>query len=124
MLFCDVDRFKSINDTYGHGAGDAVLHEIAARVNACIRRGDVAARVGGDEMLVVLDGVHDLADAVAIAEKVRRSVEQPIQVGDNTGCDVGSASAWRSLRATTPSTSWLPAQTMRCSRRSPGAVIG
>ncbi len=80
VLFCDVDHFKSVNDEYGHAAGDAVLREIASRVGGCIRRRDLAARVGGDELVVVLDGVHGLPDALMIAEKIRAEVARPIDV--------------------------------------------
>jgi diguanylate cyclase (GGDEF)-like protein/PAS domain S-box-containing protein len=81
VLFCDVDLLKSVNDTYGHAAGDELLRVIAARINSCIRRDDVAARVGGDEILVLLHGVHSLKDAADIAEKIRRSGQEPIRVG-------------------------------------------
>ncbi len=84
VLFCDIDHFKTVNDTYGHLVGDAVLREVAARVNGCVRSRDLVARVGGDELLVVLVGVHGLADATLIAEKIRRAVETGIVVGDAT----------------------------------------
>lgn len=83
-LFCDIDRFKEVNDRYGHAAGDALLREIAQRVMTSIRARDIAARVGGDELLVVLDGVHDLADAVEVAEKVRRSMALPFVIGSDS----------------------------------------
>jgi diguanylate cyclase (GGDEF)-like protein/PAS domain S-box-containing protein len=84
VLFCDIDGFKTTNDKYGHYAGDAVLLAVAARVTACLRTGDIAARIGGDELLVLLDGVHDLDDAVAIAEKIRRTVAEPVQADGHT----------------------------------------
>ena len=80
VLFCDIDRFKSVNDELGHAGGDVVLRAVAARINASIRSRDVAARIGGDEMLVILAGVHGLSDAVAVAESVRQAVERPINV--------------------------------------------
>ncbi len=81
VLFCDVDNFKSINDTHGHHAGDEVLRQIAARMKKCLRGDDdLAARLGGDELLVVLWGVHDLDDALAVAEKLRRSVAEPVTI--------------------------------------------
>ena len=78
VLFCDLDKFKSINDTYGHAAGDEVLRTVARRLTAAVRADDMVARLAGDELLVFLHGVHDLADAVAVAEKLRESAAYPI----------------------------------------------
>lgn len=77
-LFIDVDRFKEVNDTYGHAAGDAVLKTLAHRLSDVVRREDLVARMGGDEILVILDGVRDLADAVVLGEKVRQVASMPI----------------------------------------------
>lgn len=77
-LFCDLDKFKTINDRYGHGVGDELLRAVAERVRSCLRANDLAARLGGDELLVVLQGVRDLDNAVAIAEKIRETVLAPI----------------------------------------------
>ena len=82
VLFCDIDGFKTINDRCGHSAGDAVLHAVAARVNACVRSGDIAARFGGEELLVLLNGVHELSDAVGIADKIRRAAAEPVNTDD------------------------------------------
>lgn len=82
VLFCDIDRFKSINDAHGHAAGDEVLRVMAERLTACVRRDDHVARIGGDEMLVLLTGVHGLDDAAAIAEKIRTAAAYPIPCGD------------------------------------------
>ena len=79
LLLCDVDRFKEINDRYGHAAGDEVLRVIAGRIADCIRTGDLAARFGGDEILVVLDGVHGVSDALDIAEKIRVAASMPME---------------------------------------------
>ena len=73
VLFCDIDRFKDINDTRGHAAGDEVLRVIAERTSQSVRKDDVVARIGGDELLVLLTGVHSLEEATAIAEKIRAS---------------------------------------------------
>lgn len=81
VLFCDIDRFKDVNDTWGHAAGDAVLTATAQRMSAVIRSGDLVARIGGDELLVVLDGVHGLDDAVVMATRLREAVAQPIEAG-------------------------------------------
>jgi diguanylate cyclase (GGDEF)-like protein/PAS domain S-box-containing protein len=85
VLFCDIDRFKTINDTHGHAAGDEVLRVMADRIRGCLRdTDDLAARVGGDELLVVLHGVQDLDSAVAVAEKLRLSAAQPIPIPGGT----------------------------------------
>ena len=81
VAFCDVDDFKAINDTYGHLAGDAVLQSLADSIRAHVRDVDHVARFGGDEILVVLDGVRDLTDAERIADSVRRRVQAPIRYG-------------------------------------------
>ena len=80
VLFCDVDHFKQVNDTYGHSVGDAVLRLLAQRMTAVCREGDIVARLGGDELLVVLEGVHDLAEAERFALLLSGSVSRPIVV--------------------------------------------
>jgi diguanylate cyclase (GGDEF)-like protein/PAS domain S-box-containing protein len=80
VAFCDLDDFKTINDEHGHGAGDEALQVVAARVAALVRDNDLVARIGGDEILVVLDGVRDLADAQSLAEKIRQVARLPIPV--------------------------------------------
>ncbi len=82
VLFCDIDRFKNVNDTYGHRVGDLVLQEISARIRGCVRAEDTVARFGGDELLVVLRRVHDLVDATHVAEAVRAAVAEPIAIDD------------------------------------------
>jgi len=78
-LWCDIDRFKVVNDTYGHAAGDAVLKSLADRIRGCLRStDDMGARIGGDELLVLIHGVRDLQDAMDIAEKLRRAAAEPI----------------------------------------------
>jgi diguanylate cyclase (GGDEF)-like protein/PAS domain S-box-containing protein len=79
VLFCDLDRFKHINDTHGHAAGDEVLRTTARRLRETLRTSDdLAARVGGDELLVVLHGVRNMDNAVALAEKLRAAAMEPI----------------------------------------------
>lgn len=78
VLFCDLDNFKEINDTFGHVPGDELLRTVASRIRTSLRSGDMAARIGGDEMVVVLQGVRGMGDAVTIAEKLRRAVAEPI----------------------------------------------
>ena len=76
VLAFDIDRFKAINDTYGHPAGDAVLREFAARLDRNTRAVDLVARVGGEEFLVAMPDA-DIDDARVAAERVRRAVERP-----------------------------------------------
>ncbi len=75
LLRVDLDRFKSINDTHGHAAGDAVLVEVAARMTGAIRGGDMAARIGGDEFVVACPGVASVADLDIIANTISTAVE-------------------------------------------------
>ena len=83
-LFIDVDGFKLVNDTLGHATGDTVLATLAARVRGCIRGGDTIARMGGDEFLVILNDIHDIDEARAVAEKVRVAAARPIEAGGVT----------------------------------------
>lgn len=80
VLYCDVDNLKTINDRHGHTVGDEVLKVISERIIGTIRAQDMAARLGGDEILVVLDGVHDLANACDVAQKVLAAVSEGIEV--------------------------------------------
>jgi diguanylate cyclase (GGDEF)-like protein/PAS domain S-box-containing protein len=92
MLFIDLDRFKPINDQYGHEVGDKVLRETARRIAACTRKADIVGRLGGDEFLVILSHLEDERGAQAVAEHIVRTVEQPIRVGDVdhvVSCSIG-----------------------------------
>lgn len=80
VLFCDVDQFKEINDTWGHGTGDLVLATLAARIQESVRRGDTVGRTGGDEILVLLPGVGSIDEVTQIAEKIRCRAAEPIGV--------------------------------------------
>jgi diguanylate cyclase (GGDEF)-like protein/PAS domain S-box-containing protein len=93
VLFMDVDRFKQVNDTLGHGAGDELLRQLAARLNDDLRPGDAvgrvdstlrtAARMGGDEFVIVLEGIHHLDDACRIADRMLEDLSQPYQLGSS-----------------------------------------
>ena len=78
VLFLDSDRFKDINDSYGHAAGDAVLVAVATRIRAQLREEDVVARLGGDEFAILLTPLHKVEDAQRIAEKINASMLEPI----------------------------------------------
>ncbi|AQT78975.1 hypothetical protein B1R94_06380 [Mycolicibacterium litorale] len=86
ILFCDVDHFKTINDTLGHSVGDAVLSTLAARISDSVRTGDTVGRMGGDEIVVLLPGVPSVEEVIAIAEKIRCRAAEPIQYDGQTIC--------------------------------------
>lgn len=82
LLFLDLDRFKNINDTLGHAAGDALLIAVSERLTACLRRGDTIARLGGDEFTIVLADLAQGEDAGAMARKILDVLHQPFSVHD------------------------------------------
>lgn len=84
VLFCDIDNFKDINDTWGHHVGDAVLATMATRIRDSVRQGDTVGRIGGDELLILLVGIHSLDEAVQIAEKIRSQAAEPIHQSGHT----------------------------------------
>jgi len=89
VLFCDLDGFKSINDRFGHNAGDVVLIEVARRLSRQVRDGDTVARLGGDEFVVLADGLGK-ADAQDLAVRLRNEIIQPIRV-DGRAVRVGAS---------------------------------
>lgn len=89
VLFCDLDGFKAINDDHGHAAGDAVLVEVAQRLRTCTGSVDGAARVGGDEFVLVCEGLTDTDELGDLAEMIIARVTQPVVVGDGTEVKVG-----------------------------------
>jgi diguanylate cyclase (GGDEF)-like protein len=78
MFYCDVDGLKLINDTYGHEWGDLVLRTVADRLAGTLRTSDIAARIGGDEFVVIADGITDSEAALAVAMKIADAVTRPI----------------------------------------------
>jgi diguanylate cyclase (GGDEF)-like protein/PAS domain S-box-containing protein len=81
VLFIDLDRFKPINDLYGHEAGDKVLQEIAKRLQACTRKEDIVSRLGGDEFIIVLPRIQTGEDPETVAQHILEKLTQPIRVG-------------------------------------------
>jgi diguanylate cyclase (GGDEF)-like protein len=77
VAFIDLDRFKQINDTLGHEAGDALLKEVASRLKACLRESDTVARLGGDEFVVLLTELGDEKYAATVAQKIITSIAKP-----------------------------------------------
>ncbi len=80
VLFLDVDRFKNVNDTLGHGAGDALLQAIAKRLAVCVRTGDTVARIGGDEFAVIAADLAQGQDAGLVAAKMVEALAQPFVI--------------------------------------------
>ncbi|MEV7782354.1 diguanylate cyclase [Kitasatospora sp. NPDC088351] len=79
VLFCDLDGFKSINDRFGHNAGDAVLVEVARRLSGAVRDGDTVARLGGDEFVVLADGIGR-EEAKDLAHRLRNAIIPPMRI--------------------------------------------
>ncbi len=80
VMFLDLDRFKLINDTFGHLWGDRLLRDLAARLSQCRRKGDTLARLGGDEFVLLVDDLHGREDVAAIAEKLLTEVRRPFDI--------------------------------------------
>jgi diguanylate cyclase (GGDEF)-like protein len=81
LLFLDLDKFKSINDTLGHEVGDELLVQVAARLNAAVRGSDMVARLGGDEFVVLLEALSDTINVGKVAKKIVQSLAQPYTIG-------------------------------------------
>lgn len=76
ILFIDLDRFKSVNDSLGHQVGDELLIQVSARINECIRDSDVVARLGGDEFLVMMNTINQQEDAALVAQKIIQTLQR------------------------------------------------
>ncbi|WP_205687585.1 putative bifunctional diguanylate cyclase/phosphodiesterase [Cellulomonas endophytica] len=98
LLFVDLDHFKDVNDTWGHAAGDEVLRETARRIRAAVRQGDTVGRIGGDELVVLVEAPGSEAEVVETAERVLAAVLAPVAVpgvprGVTVGASIGVAVA-------------------------------
>ncbi|MEX0781667.1 MAG: PAS domain S-box protein [Dehalococcoidia bacterium] len=80
VMFLDLDDFKTVNDTFGHPTGDALLALLGQRLHACVRPTDTVARIGGDEFTVLLDATDWRDDAVAVAERIVSELKRPFEV--------------------------------------------
>jgi diguanylate cyclase (GGDEF)-like protein len=84
VVFIDLDRFKSVNDTMGHAAGDEMLVHAAGRLSGLLRRDDTVGRIGGDEFLFISRGLDSEQDALALAGRVREALHQPVALAGGT----------------------------------------
>lgn len=84
VLYADLDGFKLINDSHGHGVGDMLLQHVALRLKACVRDSDTVARMGGDEFVLVLENLKWPCDGLVVAEKICFELSQPIVIEDYT----------------------------------------
>lgn len=100
VMYCDLDGFKAVNDTFGHEIGDTVLTEVAGRLTAVLRPGDAVCRLGGDEFVLLCSGLRGAQDAVAIAKRVLavmaapfRTAEHKLELGVSIGVSVSRTGA-------------------------------
>ena len=84
LMFLDLDKFKPVNDTYGHAVGDLLLKEAALRIQDCLRASDTAARIGGDEFVVLLPVIESEQDAAMVGEKIRHALIQPFELAGHS----------------------------------------
>ncbi|MFA5985319.1 MAG: EAL domain-containing protein [Methylococcaceae bacterium] len=84
LFFLDLDRFKDINDTLGHWAGDMLLQALSTRIQGCLRKSDTVARMGGDEFTIILPGLTGIADATELAQLLIDEIMRPVQIKDHT----------------------------------------
>ncbi|MCW8109932.1 EAL domain-containing protein [Alteromonas ponticola] len=101
VLFIDLDRFKVINDTLGHHAGDEFLMEVARRISLCIRGHDLLARLGGDEFVILLDNFDDVSDVEEVASRIIEAVSEPFTLEGKemySGASIGIAHLERYYR--------------------------
>ncbi len=82
VFFLDIDDFKSVNDQFGHDAGDQVLLELASRLQRSVRDSDTVARLGGDEFIIILENIHTKENVIKVAEKIIHSISDPFMIKD------------------------------------------
>ncbi len=91
LAFCDLDRFKAVNDTWGHEAGDEVLVAVALRLRESVRHGDLVCRVGGDEFVVLCPAVEDAALAQTLAQRIAEQVQIPVPLSRGPEASVSAS---------------------------------
>jgi diguanylate cyclase (GGDEF)-like protein/PAS domain S-box-containing protein len=94
VMLLDLDKFKPVNDSYGHALGDELLKQVAVRLLACVRTSDTVARIGGDEFVILLHQVDDIDQAKIVSEKIQLVLSEFFVIEDNSiriGCSIGTA---------------------------------
>ena len=92
LCFIDIDKFKPINDKYGHLVGDGVLIEIANRIQRASRPKDFFGRLGGDEFIIILNQIKNITDTVKIIERIQRTLSEPMKIQGSViriSCSIG-----------------------------------
>ncbi|ADL56169.1 diguanylate cyclase domain-containing protein [Gallionella capsiferriformans] len=84
LMFLDLDKFKAINDTLGHLAGDQLLQSVAERLSRCVRQSDTVCRQGGDEFMILLEEIHSPLDIEGVAQKIALEMSMPHQMGEES----------------------------------------
>lgn len=84
VLFMDLNRFKAINDSFGHLVGDEFLIQVGRAIETCVGSGPLVARFGGDEFTILIEGIHDAGDAIAVAERIQETLKHPFSLQDQT----------------------------------------
>ena len=95
LFYLDLDRFKPVNDRYGHDVGDQLLKEVASRLRGCVRESDAVFRIGGDEFALIVNGTVAEGFCKSRVEKIKAAIREPyrlkdaeVQVGTSCGCAV------------------------------------
>ena len=92
LMFIDLDRFKPVNDSFGHSVGDELLKAVAQRLTSCVRKEDTVARIGGDEFVIVLSEIQEAQDATAIGNKIVHRLSSPFHIAQHemdVSCSIG-----------------------------------
>lgn len=89
VMVCDLDRFKAVNDTYGHAAGDVVIQTVAERLKLAVGKSGIVSRIGGDEFILLIDAYHDVPRLSVMSQNIIHSISAPIPLPCGAKTDVG-----------------------------------